>query len=365
MNRVKTCLLAAAVVIAPLAASTSAEASPPLHCGATLTHNASLTHNLNCTSGDGLTLGPNVTLNLHGYTLRGSQTATGITTSFEGTNVIKNGRITNWRTGVVADVPSLEPPPVTSSGTTVISKVKFDHNATGVDASAGDIGSAPVVVFHIYDSQFSANGSGVGGLVARASIARSSFRNNTTGVDFDTADVTATKLQMSHNQTAFFCVESRCTLTKSVLRDNPVGVEPTFIGIFTLSGTVITGSTTAYNGFGFSLTHVVTGNLFAHNTTAVNIDAGQGSVRGNVFKANGTAITASETGTDLPLTLKRNLLVRNGDAITIDDATGISVGANGAFYNSGWGIRVPNATDLGGNHAHHNGNSPQCVGVVC
>ncbi len=47
------------------------------------------------------------------------------------------------------------------------------------------------------------------------------------------------------------------------------------------------------------------------------------------------------------------------------DATGISVGTNLAIHNSGWGIRVPNATDLGGNHAHHNGNSPQCVGVVC
>ena len=43
----------------------------------------------------------------------------------------------------------------------------------------------------------------------------------------------------------------------------------------------------------------------------------------------------------------------------------MSIGGNSARNNTGWGINAPGATDLGGNTARHNGNEPQCVGVVC
>ena len=43
----------------------------------------------------------------------------------------------------------------------------------------------------------------------------------------------------------------------------------------------------------------------------------------------------------------------------------MSIGGNDARNNTGWGIYAPGATDLGGNTAAHNGNQPQCVGVVC
>lgn len=367
MKRVisKLGLLATAAVIAPFALSAPAEAMTVVSCGATLTTNSVLTHNLTC-PGAGVTLAPNVTLNLQGHTLRGSGSAVGVTAAATGTDVIKNGRLTHWGAGIVGQFRDPEEPPGPTTGKVVVSHMQIDHNGSGVDASSAEIGATPASAFQISDSRFSDNLTAVGGLTAIVSVARSSIHDNQRGIDLDSSSLTATKLKLSRNEIAVICVEASCSLTNSVLRDNQTGVRPGFIGSFTLSGSLITGSDVAYDGSGFFLTHTVTRNAFLHNTTGVSITlGGQGTVGNNVFVANGTAVTASDASTDTPLTLTRNVLVHNGDAITIDDATGVSVGHNLATHNTGWGIRVPNATDLGGNHANHNGNSPQCVGVVC
>jgi hypothetical protein len=366
MKRVisKLSLLVTAAALVPFVAATQAEATA-VTCGATLTTNSVLTHNLTC-PGAGVTLAPNVTLNLHGHTLRGSGSAVGVTAAATGTDVIKNGRLTNWGAAIVGQFRDPEDPPGPTTGKVVVSHMQIDHNASGVDASSADIGATPASAFQVTDSKFSNNLTAIGGLTAIVSVARSSIHDNQRGIDLDSSSLTATRLQLYRNEIAVICVEASCSLTNSVLRNNQTGVQPGFIGSFTLSGSLITGSDVAYNGSGFFLTHTVTRNVFLRNTTAVSISqGGQGTVGRNVFVANGAALTVADASADTPLTLTRNVLVHNGDAITIDDATGISVGHNLATHNSGWGIRVPNATDLGGNHAHHNGNSPQCVGVVC
>ncbi|MBO9555960.1 hypothetical protein [Cellulomonas sp.] len=55
----------------------------------------------------------------------------------------------------------------------------------------------------------------------------------------------------------------------------------------------------------------------------------------------------------------------NGDGILSDAGALLQLGGNAVKRSTGWGIHAPGATDLGGNTARNNGNTPQCVGVVC
>ena len=59
-----------------------------------------------------------------------------------------------------------------------------------------------------------------------------------------------------------------------------------------------------------------------------------------------------------------NSFTHNGSGIFIEDG-GISLQNNIAKNNTEWGIYAPHSIELGGNRASGNGNSPQCVGVVC
>jgi hypothetical protein len=89
-----------------------------------------------------------------------------------------------------------------------------------------------------------------------------------------------------------------------------------------------------------------------------------GTISGNVFRKNGSAVHGDWANDGL--VVQDNVLRGNGDAIVIDEAEpDISLGGNTAIRNTGWGIYAPGVTDLGGNSARGNGNSPQCVGVVC
>jgi hypothetical protein len=362
----KACLATLAAVGAAFLAAPAALASPDVHCGDTVTANTVLTQDLTCATAVGLTLVPDVTLDLGGHTLAGPGSGTGVLVSPTGHEVVKHGRITHWGTGVVRQPRDLNEPPPTVESRVDVSSVTFDHNSVGVDTTASEVEGPAETAYYIQSSRFLANTTGVAGITADAHVSSSSFAGNTRGLDFsDFSIAVGDRLTLNGNQTGYTCIEAQCTLTHSLLQSNPTAILTNFIGSFTLSGSVISGSTAAYSGGGFAYTHQVSGNLFTNNTTAVAIDAGQGSVTKNVFVKNGTGFTATDASADTPLTLAHNILVRNGDAINVDDATGISVQANLAAFNSGWGIRVPNATDLGGNRAEHNGNSPQCVGVVC
>ena len=85
----------------------------------------------------------------------------------------------------------------------------------------------------------------------------------------------------------------------------------------------------------------------------------------NAFSGNDVGFTSSgDEEPDFSATLDHNIFVRNGDGIHVEDG-GNSLKANSAGRNTGWGIYAPGSTDLGGNRAFGNGNSPQCVGVTC
>jgi hypothetical protein len=89
----------------------------------------------------------------------------------------------------------------------------------------------------------------------------------------------------------------------------------------------VTRVTASYNGFGFDMGHSRA--LFDRDVATFNTYDG--------FLAQATP------GTAVVATFLRN-----------------RADSNGAL-----GIRAPNATDLGKNHAHKNGDPRQCVGVVC
>jgi hypothetical protein len=360
----RLCLGAAAATAAAFLMPTPAWAQT-VHCGDTLTGDTVLGADLTCASGDGLILSPDVTLDLGGHTLTAAGAGRGVVAASTGHNVVKNGRITGWATGVAAAPLDPNAGPPSSEGRIDVIGIRFDHDVVGVNTSAGEIGGPPATEFQIRYSSFRATTTGVLGFTADAFVSSSVFSDNHEGLLFDSSSVSSDHLVLKRNQVGFSCTESECSLGYGLLLDNPAAIQTNFIGSFTLDHSAVSGSETAFSGAGFAFTYNLSVNAFTDNTTAMRIDAGQGSVSKNVFTGNQTGFTSSDTSADIPLTLSGNLLVHNGDAISIDDATGVGLRENVAAYNNGWGIRAPNATDLGGNRAGHNTNSPQCIGVVC
>ena len=109
----------------------------------------------------------------------------------------------------------------------------------------------------------------------------------------------------------------------------------------------------------------VSRNPFNHNKTGVSFLSSGGTLSRNSFTGNDVGFTSSgDQQPDFGAALDHNLFVRNGDGIHVEDG-GNGLQANIAVRNTGWGIYAPGSTDLGGNHAFRNGNSPQCVGVAC
>jgi parallel beta-helix repeat protein len=124
----------------------------------------------------------------------------------------------------------------------------------------------------------------------------------------------------------------------------------------------------AGNGIGFGASassgNSLSNNAFVGNNTGIHFSGAGGTVTRNTFTANGIGFTSEGAADPLSATLERNILTRNGSGIFVDDQ-GIGLRSNIATRNTDWGIYAPHSIDLGGNRASGNGNSPQCVGVVC
>ena len=111
-------------------------------------------------------------------------------------------------------------------------------------------------------------------------------------------------------------------------------------------------------------THELIGNRFTGYGTALELGH-RALVRSSDFTRNGVAIHSEtaylgEVAVE-DVILDGNTFTRNGDGVIIDTRT--HVGDNTAIGNTGYGLFVPQAVDLGGNVAHRNG--VDCVGVVC
>lgn len=354
------CLTVAATTAAAPPPTPSPGSSPPfVACGATLTSDTTLTRDLVCRDGQGLTLADGVVLDLGGHRLVGPGNRTGTAVTGPYLPTVRNGTITGWGIGVSGSEPD-------SGGS--VTEVTVRHTRLGVGSGLG--GHASVT-----SSTFVDNVTAVGAyLSASATVTDSTFVRNGTGVESggDFTRVTVDRSAFRDNEVAVDCPGGAITVRGSVLRSGGTAlqVEP-FDCVAVLLDSTVAGNETGVrqsgnwqdNGTGI----VLRGNVLRDNGVAVVTGASMLLER-NTFRGNGTAVTSGwtpdEMGFENPvLQLLSNDFRANGDAVRSTMPS--RVGANVAVRNTGVGLHVPGATDLGGNVAYGNGTQPQCVGVVC
>ena len=357
--RVPAILSCLALASAAVLVATPASAKPPQPtCGSTLTVDTVLRADLVC-DGPGLTLEAGVDLDLRGHTLRGTAGGTGLAVISTGTQSIKNGKLTGWdaavRTVLIFDGPGSDP--------LLIDRVWFHHNATGIDGVGEGLGAKEVAITR---SKFTNHSSAaITAMLTSATIDRTVFADNTVGYWGDTGSgATITDTRFVRNARAAIVTEASATFDHSTFIDNPNAVvSGGYVSGITITDSRITGSDVAVDGAG--AVSQISGSKFVSNTTAVKVGVFGATITSNTFRANGTTISLYEEPAS-DVVVQDNTFRLNGDGLLLDPAYPlVSIGGNNARNNTGWGINAPGATDLGGNTAKHNGNEPQCVGVVC
>lgn len=361
------------MVLTPTAAN--AAAGRGIRCGEVLLADAQLDRDLHCGGGAGLVLADGVTLDLGGHVLSGAgKTGVGVTLPAAGKSRIQNGKISGWAKGTVAAAPYDGP------HTLQLSNVTYAGNATGIDLIGVDA--------NISDCVFLRNGQGMTDTNRSVVVRRSTLERNRTGVSMDLSfpspgsvviidshlrdngngafngggHLSVIGSWLDHNGTAIGCSEADCQVARSRFSDNGFAVGAFVFGV-RLTDNRFAGNKVGYAASGHTLSGHIQGNNFRRNGTAVSLRDSATDVIANTFTENGTGIN-SDTPTDLGVLMKDNTLTRNGDGIL---ATGPlnSLRGNVSVDNARWGIYAPAAIDLGGNVAHGNGTSPQCLGVAC
>jgi hypothetical protein len=193
-------------------------------------------------------------------------------------------------------------------------------------------------------------------------VSGSRFHKNGTGIRVDTGGLTVSGSRFDANGKGVDCEEASCTLQTNLLTGNQTAIATRTTGL-TIASNIIRANTIGLDSSG-APGHNISLNAFINNKTGVRFFASGGTVSHNSFTGNDVGFTSSGGGDLFTAELDRNVFLKNGDGIFIPDQ-GISLQANTAIRNSRWGIYAPESTDLGGNTAFGNGNSPQCVGVVC
>ncbi|MET0865291.1 MAG: NosD domain-containing protein [Nakamurella sp.] len=360
--RIRTLLIIpVAMVLAMTGLPAAASAAGPVaaSCGAVLTTNAVLTADLSCT-GDGITLTGDVSLDLRGHTLSGTGSDRTAVTVISGSSPkISNGVIEKWNTGIAYDNPEGDPDLI---GTTSVNSVRFRTNSVAISASGGlSFSNAPGYV--IKSSRFEENFNGIQGVfTGSVKVSGSTFRKNQSAIGIDTGSLEVTGSRFDDNGVGVSCTEASCTVRGNYLTSNSTALASRTFGM-TASHNLLSRNDIGFDAF-VSLGNNLSYNAFVSNTTGVHLSTGGGTISRNSFTGNQTGF-ASEGGQDpFTATLDNNIFTRNGSGIFIEDE-GISLRKNTARNNTGWGIYAPHSIDLGGNQASGNGNSPQCVGVVC
>ncbi len=359
--RIPATLSCLALAGAAVLVATPAAASPPPTCGATLTADTVLHADLVC-AGNGLTLARDVDLDLHGHTLRSTAGGVGLSISDVGSTTVKNGKITGWATGArtLVDWDSDE-----STGPLTVDRVAFQDNGTGIDGT-GDSG---IRAKSTTITRSSFTGNHLAGMTAESITVRvdgSSFADNAVGLWGDTGSATTvTRTLFERNDRAFIETEGSADIQRSTFRDNPRAVVSAgSIAAITVSDSRFRGSDVAVDGTVAEVS--VASSSFVGNTTGVIVGLFGATVSSSTFRDNGTTVTMTLDGVDATTVVQGNTFRHNTDGLRLEGVgPSVSVGGNVARYNTGWGIYAPGATDLGGDTASHNGNEPQCVGVVC
>jgi hypothetical protein len=352
----------------PAAADVSASSPVAASCGAYLDHDAYLKQDLHCSARKGLTLAPGVVLDLRGHTLYGAteQFTSGVTLPDQGTVTIRNGSIKGWTAGVELDSDGSS-----VGGHAILKNLKFSDDAIGANLNAFES------VFDISDTVFNHNDIAIQAFPGDANVTRSRLKNGRVGiVASDGGTVTLTNSAVAHmSDSGLNCTSgSDCVIDHDVLYDDHHAVlyAVQFLESRVIRSRLVDNDTGVDVEFGGSVD--IERNRFVRNGTGINVTGNPVKVIGNYFARNLLGYTgATDGGTgpfDQTALLQDNHFIRNhGDGVNIPFVDGFartnSFKNNRAFNNAGHGINAPGATDLGGNTAHGNATSPQCVGVVC
>ncbi|GGB92726.1 NosD domain-containing protein [Cellulomonas carbonis] len=310
---------------------------------------AYLPDDLLCADGQGITFTASGTLDLRGHTLAGpgrdvEARAVQFDASTSSVTVV-GGTVRGWWSAFTATGD-----PGTGSGT--LRDVVVEDNGTGVGA-----------YFHpwtVVGSSFVGNETAVHGFYGALTIDRTRFSGNDTGIAIATTRTAVTRSQFDGNRIGLYCSEAILEVRRSTFRDNETGIEHWWCGGAQVSGSTFDGNDVAYRPTYQSVADVLIGNTFVGNGTGVHATTSVALIR-NTFTRNGTGVRAPDVPA-VEIHLERNVFTRNVDAVHVE--TPATVQGNVALRNTGRGLHVPLATDLGGNVARGN-PEPQCVGVVC
>lgn len=327
-----------------------------VRCGDVISGTVTLTRDLRCDD-VGLVLEPGATLDLGGHRLIGPGTGSGVALrvdpeAWETPVAVRNGTVRDWQyafgaeTGNLAasladlrirDVAWVFPESYLS---VTIDRTTFDHAEPGF-FWGGE--------FVLRDSRLRDSGVINGGPFGPGIVVeRSTFVNS--GIVGSCTD------------------GGMISVSDSTFRDGTSALDSGWCGLelhrSTFRGFERALSTSMDTALGSPGTHQVVGNTFARNDVAYEL-AARAVVQGNTFTRNGIGIH-SETqewgnGGVEDVVLDANTFTRNGDGVVI--TTLVHASGNTAVRNTGYGLYLPAAVDLGGNVARRNG--VDCVGVVC
>ena len=344
-------------------------------CGAVLQQNAYLAADLTCPSGNGVTAAASLSIDLRGHHLTGSSSGVGITVQYPATVKVTHGRLTGWGTGLTT-VSTTPDPTAVRANVTVIA-VTFLHNGIGLAPGEVNGNGSDVIYYTVYRSWFVSNKIGVGGFIGNSetTVSGATFRNNQVAVSFHgngftiLTSVTVSNSEFSNNASGVYCTKAYCGLEGNSFSANPTAVTTEdFFSALQMTGNTVSGSTTAVAVKDSFQTNVID-NIFTGNKTALQVNGGDGGLRGNVLSGNVTALSITNAGLGFgdepPVDISGNRVTNNtGDGIVISNSK-VALKNNISTFNHGWGINAPGAIDAGGNRAFGNYHSPQCVGVVC
>jgi hypothetical protein len=361
-------------VLVPSGVAAAAEVS----CTDTITTPIALSSDLHCSGSGPVVQGPDGSLDLAGHRIVGSGTGVGVQINDDGS--LSNGSVTNFETGVLvqggggdATLTHLRVTRNSSTGIRSQGSILVTVEGTSVRKNAGRAMSLERGL--VKDSLVAKNGGGVlgvTGLTVQRSVVRHNDGAGISGGDF------ALRLEDSVVVGNDEGVALR-GLFGSTIRRNWIGVHTSGAGIEAtfraLDRSTIEGNVFARNLVGIISHQVgpisapgrIAGNLFVGNLAAgmwledpegiaVPADA-RVKVIGNIFKGNGFASGG--------LVDNAGRSVNDGLHLNVE-GIGVVVRDNFAHRNAGFGIEAyDDVIDGGGNTARHNGESAQCLGVVC
>jgi hypothetical protein len=342
----------------------TASALTPVVCGQTLMANTTLTHDLHCASGFGVSLVGNITLNLGGHGIYGANTSNGysaILAEGDDTATITNGRLQEWSYGISENTDSSDP------FTVHVGNVTFVHLGTSIEADQ--------LTYKVTKSTFEYDDFGPNGLNTFGTVTHSTFYQVGTSVGLGSSgSITASYDTFSGPNSAANATvegvknsEGTVSIDHSTFRYIKVAVG-TYFGGANLTDVSITGSITGYDvdyNAGGDLKNV----LFSHDFQGVSLHSlSTVNVNGGLFDDNFTSIFLDPNNNGFPSTVNvSNATFYKNKANGVDfDLAGSSLTNSRAVDNAGHGMVVVAGTiDGGGNVAHGNALSPQCIGISC